>query len=164
MTKIKTVIGFLIVALMVSISVLILPQISSAQTTNETPNQTGCKVEDEDDDDDADEKANQSKYAKEAKITMAEARAVALKRVPGTILEEELEKEKGRLQYAFDICSENKQVFDVEIDAKTGEVLKAGLDDEDDDDDGNQQSKQTRERNIFVKTASSVKKTIGKLF
>jgi len=164
MTKIKTVIGFLIVALMVSISVLILPQISSAQTTNETPNQTGCKVQDEKDDDDADEKGNQSKYAKEAKITMAEARAVALKRVPGTILEEELEKEKGRLQYAFDICSENKQVFDVEIDAKTGEVLKAGLDDEDDDDDGNQQSKQTRERNIFVKTASSVKKTIGKLF
>ncbi len=108
MTKIKTVIGFLIVALMVSIGVLILPAVSSAQTTNETPNQTGCKVENEKDDNDADEKANQSKYAKEAKITMTEARAVALKRVPGTIFEEELEKENGRLQYAFDICSENK--------------------------------------------------------
>lgn len=163
MTKIKTVIGFLIVALMVSISVLILPQVSSAQTTKD--NQTGCKVQNEnDDDDDADEKANQSEYAKEAKITMAEARATALKRVPGTILDEELEKEKGRLQYAFDICSENKQIYDVEIDAKTGEVLKAGLDDEDDDDDGNQQSKEMRKENIFVKTASSVKKTIGKLF
>ncbi len=164
MTKIKTVIGFLIVALMVSIGVLILPAVSSAQTTNETPNQTGCKVENEKDDNDADEKANQSKYAKEAKITMTEARAVALKRVPGTIFEEELEKENGRLQYAFDICSENKQIFDVEIDAKTGEVLKAGLDDEDDDDDGNQQSRRMRKENIFVQTASSVKKTIGKLF
>ena len=162
MTKIKLVIEFLIVAMMVSISVLILPQVSSAQTTKDT--QSGCKVQNEDDDDDADEKANQSEYAKEAKITMAEARAVALKRVPGTILEEELEKEKGRLQYAFDICSENKQIYDVEIDAKTGEVLKAGLDDEDDDDDGNQQSKEMRKENIFVKTASSVKKTIGKLF
>jgi len=162
MTKIKLVIEFLIVAMMVSISVLILPQVSSAQTTKDT--QSGCKVQNEDDDDDADEKANQSEYAKEAKITMAEARATALKRVPGTILEEELEKEKGRLQYAFDICSENKQIYDVEIDAKTGEVLKAGLDDEDDDDDGNQQSKEMRKENIFVKTASSVKKTIGKLF
>lgn len=117
---------------MAGISFLILPQPGFAQTSN----QTDCQAKHEDEDaDDANEKANQSKYAKEAKITMAEAKAIALKRVPGKILDGELEKERGRLQYAFDICSENNQIFDVEIDAKTGEVLKAGLDDEDDEDD-----------------------------
>ena len=164
MTKIKTVNGFLIVALMVAIGVLILPVMGSAQTTN--GNQTGCnaKVEDENDADDANEKTNQSKYAKEAKITMAEARAIALKKVPGTILEEDLEKEDGRLQYAFDVCSENNQIFDVEIDAKTGEALKAELDDKKDNDDGNRQNGTTKNKNIFVKTAGSVKRTIGKMF
>ncbi len=136
--KIKTTIGFLVVALMPGISIFVLPQAGFAQTSN----QAGCQAKHEDNDaDDAAEKANQSKYAKEAKITMAEAKAIALKRVPGTVLDGELEKEKGRLQYSFDICSENKQIFDVEIDAKTGAVLKAVLDDEDDEDhDGDSMS------------------------
>lgn len=153
MTKTKTVIEFLIVALMVGISVLVLPQIGSAQAAraNKTPNQTGCKAKVEDEDaNDTDKKEKKSKYAKEAKISMAEARAAALKRVPGTILEEDLENENGRLQYAFDVCSENKQIFDVEIDAKTGEVLKAALDDEDDNEDDNQQSKTMRKENNFM--------------
>lgn len=164
MAKIKTGNGFLIFALMIAIGALSSPVISSAQTTS--GNQTGCnaKVEDENDADDANEKANQPKYAKEAKITMAEARAIALKKVPGTILEEDLEKEDGRLQYAFDVCSENNQIFDVEIDAKTGEALKAELDDKKDNDDGNQQNGTTRKQNIFVKTAGSVKKTVRKMF
>ena len=140
MIKLKTVIGFLIIALMAGISVLVLPQTGFAQT--------GCQAKIEDrDEDDAAEKANQPKYAKEAKITMAEAKTIALKRVPGTILDGELEKEKGRLQYAFDICSEKNQIFDVEIDAKTGEVLKAGLDDEDDEDDDNGNSMSANKMN-----------------
>jgi uncharacterized membrane protein YkoI len=91
MTKMKTTIGFLIIALMAGISVLILPQADYAQTP--TAKQTDCQAKHEDDDDDdGEEKANQSKYAKEAKITMAEAQTIALNRVPGTILEGELEK------------------------------------------------------------------------
>ena len=164
MTKTNTINGFLLVVLMVAIGVLILPAVSTAQATN--GKQTGCKakVESENDADDADKKANESKYAKEAKITMAEAKAIALKKVPGTILEEDLEKEDGRLQYAFDICSENNQIFDVEVDAKTGEALKAELDHEKDNDDGNQQNGTTRKQNIFVKTAGSVKRKVGKMF
>ncbi len=91
MTKMKTTIGFLIIALMAGIGVLILPQADYAQTP--TAKQTDCQAKHEDDDDDdGEEKANQSKYAKEAKITMAEAQTIALNRVPGTILEGELEK------------------------------------------------------------------------
>src|SRR5258708_13530194 len=40
---------------------------------------------------------------KDAKITIEEARATALKKVPGGIQEKELEKEKGKLVYSFHI-------------------------------------------------------------
>ncbi len=54
-----------------------------------------------------------AKLAKEAKITMEQARAIALKRVPGTITEEDLEKEKGVLQYSFDVKDANGKIFDI---------------------------------------------------
>ena len=43
--------------------------------------------------------------AKDAKITLSEARAIALKAFPGKITDKELEKEKGGsgLRYSFDI-------------------------------------------------------------
>ncbi len=134
MTKVKTVIGFLIVALMVGIGILILPEVSYAQATinSATSVQTECKLEKEDDDDD--DKADQAKLVKQAQITMEQARAAALGRVAGTVLKEEIEKENGRLPYTFDVCKDGK-LYDVEIDARTGAVLQAGLDDEDDDDD-----------------------------
>lgn len=90
----------------------------------------------DDDDEKGEEKehrANIKKYSKQAKITMAQAKEIALKKVPGTITEEDLEMERGRLQYAFDIKDANGKVYDVEIDAKTGEILKAAEDNEDDD-------------------------------
>lgn len=96
--------------------------------------QSGKKDEDDDESPEV-KKANMAKYARQAKITMEQARAIALKRVPGTITEEDLEKENGRLQYSFDIKDANGKVFDVEIDAKTGKVLKAVEDKEDEDND-----------------------------
>jgi hypothetical protein len=49
-------------------------------------------------------------YSKEAKVTLEQARATALKLVPGgTIADEELEQEKGGsgLRYSFDIKAAN---------------------------------------------------------
>lgn len=65
------------------------------------------------------------KLAKDAKITIAEARAIALKAHPGTITDEELEKEKGGsgLRYSFDIKTATG-VQEVGVDAKTGAVLE----------------------------------------
>ena len=63
--------------------------------------------------------------AKDAKVTLADARAIALKTFPGKIKAEELEKEKGGsgLRYSFDI-EEGSVIHEVGIDAKTGEVLE----------------------------------------
>ena len=63
--------------------------------------------------------------AKRAKISIAQARAIALKAHPGKIIDEELEKEKGGsgLRYSFDIASHGK-TYEVGIDAMTGKVLE----------------------------------------
>jgi uncharacterized membrane protein YkoI len=68
------------------------------------------------------------KLAKNAKITMADARAIALKAHPGEITDEELEKEKGGsgLRYSFDI-KDAQGTQEVGVDAKTGMVLENKL-------------------------------------
>lgn len=68
------------------------------------------------------------KHAKNAKITMADARAFALKAHPGNITDEELEKEKGGSgsRYSFDIKNA-KGTQEVGVDAKTGIVLENKL-------------------------------------
>jgi uncharacterized membrane protein YkoI len=65
------------------------------------------------------------KLAADAKITLAEARDIALKVSPGTITAEELEKEKGGsgLRYSFDIKN-GGVTHEVGVDAKTGQILE----------------------------------------
>jgi len=65
------------------------------------------------------------KLAIKAKVTIDEARAIALKARPGTITDEELEKEKGGsgLRYSFDVKSGNV-FYEVGVDAQTGKVLE----------------------------------------
>jgi hypothetical protein len=60
-----------------------------------------------------------------AKITEAQARQLAMNAVPnGTIKEAELENEKGRLIWSFDMAIPNsKDIKEVNVDAMTGEVL-----------------------------------------
>jgi uncharacterized membrane protein YkoI len=62
-----------------------------------------------------------------AKLTLAEAQAVALKARPGAVVDKELEKEAGGsgLRYAFDITSHGK-TYEVGVDARTGKVLENG--------------------------------------
>ena len=64
-------------------------------------------------------------FAKEAKISIEQARAEALKAHPGKITDEELEQEKGGsgLRYSFDI-QQGKVTQEVGVDAKTGKVLE----------------------------------------
>ena len=63
--------------------------------------------------------------AEQAKITIRQARAIALKAYPGKITDEELEKEKGGsgLRYSFDISKAGHE-HEVGVDAKTGKVLE----------------------------------------
>jgi uncharacterized membrane protein YkoI len=62
-----------------------------------------------------------------AKLTLAEARTLALKARPGKIVDEVLEKEHGGsgLRYSFDVVSDGKTI-EVGIDAVTGKVLENG--------------------------------------
>ena len=63
--------------------------------------------------------------AKHAKVTMVEARAIALKAHAGKITDEELEKEAGGsgLRYSFDIRV-GKVTQEVGVDAQTGALLE----------------------------------------
>ena len=128
---------------------------------------TGEVLKTDDDDEDGDDGEKLSAVdAKHAKISMESARGVALKRVTGSIIEEDLEKENGRLQYTFDIRDSSGKIWDVEIDAITGEVIKAT--DEDDEDGDNQQSGLAKAKKSVYRAARKVKnvtvKTVGKLF
>lgn len=63
--------------------------------------------------------------AHRAKIGIAQARAIALKAHPGTITDEELERERGGsgLRYSFDI-KRGSVTQEVGVDARTGMVLE----------------------------------------
>lgn len=67
-----------------------------------------------------------SQYLKDAKISLQKARATAMKAYPGTIVTEELEKEKGGsgLRYSFDVKSSAGVTHEVGVDAKSGAVLE----------------------------------------
>lgn len=65
------------------------------------------------------------KLSRNADITIADARSIALKAHPGKITDQELEKEKGGsgLRYSFDI-REGKVTQEVGVDAKSGKLLE----------------------------------------
>jgi uncharacterized membrane protein YkoI len=68
---------------------------------------------------------NGEALAKHAKVTIAEARVIALKAHPGKIADEELENEPGGtgMRYSFDIRV-GKVTQEVGVDAQTGVVLE----------------------------------------
>src|SRR5262245_8184646 len=77
--------------------------------------------------------AQSASSREEPGVTMEQARVTALAQVDGEIVEQELEREQGRLVYSFDIKIEGG-VKEVEIDAHDGSVVRVADDDEDDDD------------------------------
>ena len=67
----------------------------------------------------------QADLQKEAKVSEADARATALKEVPnGTVKSEELEREKGKLIYSYDITVPGKSgIEEVNVNAIDGSVV-----------------------------------------
>ncbi len=61
-------------------------------------------------------------------LPLAEILPLALRAVPGEILEIELEREHGRLVYEIELLARNGRVRKVILDARTGAVL--GVEDE----------------------------------
>ncbi len=68
---------------------------------------------------------NQAQLMAEAKISKETARQTALAKVPnGTLKAAELEKEKGKLQWSFDVAMPGtKDITEVNVDAMTGDVI-----------------------------------------
>ena len=73
----------------------------------------------------ATEKESEGKLQAQAKVTKTDAERIALAKVPGgTVKEGELEKEKGKLIWSFDIATPGSQdITEVAVDAVTGAVL-----------------------------------------
>src|SRR5215475_3175758 len=65
------------------------------------------------------------KLQAEAKVSRGEAEKIALTKVPGgTIKEGEIEKEKGKVIWSFDIATAGTQdITEVQVDALSGEVV-----------------------------------------
>jgi uncharacterized membrane protein YkoI len=72
----------------------------------------------------ATEEQREAKLQSQAKVTRAEAERLALAQVPGgTIKEGELEKEKGKLIWSFDIATPGKsEITEIHLDALTGQL------------------------------------------
>ena len=72
--------------------------------------------------------------AKDAKITMSQAKAIAMKARAGDVTDQELEKESGGsgLRYSFDI-KDGSTTYEVGVDANTGKVLENGAEGSDPD-------------------------------
>lgn len=70
-----------------------------------------------------------SRLLSHAKITLAQARAIALKREAGTIVDQELEREAGGsgLRFSFDVKT-RAAVREVGVDAVTGKILEDTID------------------------------------
>lgn len=70
--------------------------------------------------------ANQ--YSRYSRISIDDAMAIALERVPGEVVKVELNTENGLLVYEVEIINIQGVKYEVEIDAQTGEIIKLKLD------------------------------------
>ncbi len=68
---------------------------------------------------------SQTALLAEAKVTEAQAQATALAKVPhGIVKSSELERERGRLIWSFDVAQPAaKGVTEIQVDAKTGKIV-----------------------------------------
>ncbi|MGI8565933.1 MAG: PepSY domain-containing protein [Pyrinomonadaceae bacterium] len=78
---------------------------------------------DDADEEDEDSEEDQAELKKEAKVTLEQAREIALNRAPGKIEEEELERENGKLVYSFDIRNAGGTLTEVQVSALDNSIV-----------------------------------------
>ena len=71
----------------------------------------------------ADTAIAQDKPAAAAKITEEQAKAIALKAMPGKVTGVQIEKKKGKTVYVVEIMTEKKGEIDVFVDIVSGKVI-----------------------------------------
>ena len=92
----------------------------------------------------AEAQRDQAALARQAKITMDQARATALTRAPGTVEGSELEREHGRLVYSFDIRNAKGTIDEVQVSAISGKVVR--VEHENKKQEAAEKSKEAREK------------------
>ncbi|HEV7843589.1 MAG TPA: PepSY domain-containing protein [Pyrinomonadaceae bacterium] len=70
------------------------------------------------------ESQTQARLARQAKITMEQAQEVALRRAPGNVESSELERERGKVVYSFDIRNSRGTITEIQVSAITGRVVR----------------------------------------
>ena len=70
-------------------------------------------------------KDKEAKLQAQAKISRSDAEKIALAKVPGgTIKEAEIEKEKGKVIWSFDVATPGTaDITEVQVDAMSGEIV-----------------------------------------
>jgi uncharacterized membrane protein YkoI len=71
----------------------------------------------------SDKKDDIAVLAKEATVTIEQAIKTANEKVPGTVVEAELEKKHGKTVWEVEVLGADGQVTEVHIDAATGTVI-----------------------------------------
>ncbi len=82
------------------------------------------------DDQEVNDNQDQVTLAKQAKITEAESKTIALKQVPGTVTDVELEDEDGTVVYGVEVQAKDGNKQDVKVNAQTGKIVKVDNGDE----------------------------------
>lgn len=70
-----------------------------------------------------DEEGEIAALAKEAKVTIDQAIKTAVEKVPGTVVEAELEKKHDKTVWGVEVLGADGKVTEVHIDAATGAVI-----------------------------------------
>jgi uncharacterized membrane protein YkoI len=70
-----------------------------------------------------DKEGNIADLVKDAKVTAEQAIKTAIEKVPGTVVEAELEKKHGKTVWEVEILGDDGKVTEVHIDAATGTVI-----------------------------------------
>lgn len=86
--------------------------------------------EQEQEENDRGEAAESAQLLALAKISSEQARAAALARVPGTVLDSELDNENGNVVYSVEVRKADRSVVDIKVDAGTGQVLHIETDED----------------------------------
>ena len=101
-------------------------------------------------------KADNAALLKEAKISEAKAREIALKQAPGTVKSSELEKEKGTLVWSFDITNEKGGgITEVLVSAIDGHIVETKAETaKDEAKEKSQEAKEAKAKHKTTKTTT----------
>ncbi|UQA93053.1 PepSY domain-containing protein [Streptomyces halobius] len=99
--------------------------------------QSSIRVQDDDrDDNDRDGGLEDLREARAAKVSAPDAAAAALKAVPGTVTELDLDEDRPGLVWDVDVLGQDNKWHDITLDAGNARVLNHHIDHEDDDEHG----------------------------